>query len=67
MLHALEVTPALRRMGSAAAMVRRAAYWAGEQGATRLSLVVTSANLPARALYASLGLQGVGQYHYRTT
>ncbi len=67
MLHALEVTPALRRMGSAAAMVRRAACWAGEQGATRLSLVVTSANLPARALYASLGLQGVGQYHYRTT
>lgn len=66
MLHALEVTPSLRRLGSAAAMTRRAACWAGEQGAEQLSLVVTSANLPALALYSSLGLQGVGQYHYRT-
>ncbi|MCE6959961.1 GNAT family N-acetyltransferase [Cereibacter sphaeroides] len=65
MLHALEVTPSLRRLGSANNMLRRAACWAQDHGATRFSLVVTSANLPARALYASLGLQVVGQYHYR--
>ncbi|MGP3696937.1 GNAT family N-acetyltransferase [Rhodobacter sp. NSM] len=65
MVHALEVTPALRRLGSAQAMMRRAACWAEEQGAAWLSLVVTCANGPARGLYASLGMEEVGTYHYR--
>lgn len=65
MLHALEVSPAFRRQGSAHNILRAAAGWAQQQGAAALSLVVTTANQPARALYASLGLQVVGQYHYR--
>jgi len=28
-------------------------------------VAVTEANAPARALYASLGMKAVGQYHYR--
>lgn len=65
MLHALEVRLAARRQGSANNILRCAAGWALDHGATTLSLVVTEANAPARALYASLGMAVVGQYHYR--
>jgi N-acetylglutamate synthase len=65
MLHALEVLDARRRQGAGLAMLRAAANWAEAQGATRFSLVVTRANAGARALYASLGMAVVGQYHYR--
>lgn len=65
MLHALEVRPALRRQGVGAILMRAAANWATEQGADHLSLVVTARNAAARALYARLGMQVVGQYHYR--
>lgn len=65
MLHGLEVTPALRRKGSARHILHAAAVWAKAEGATDLALAVTTANVPARALYASIGMQVVGQYHYR--
>jgi len=65
MLHALEVTPGQRRQGSANNILRVAAGWAQNQGAITFSLVVTEANTAAHALYASLGMQVVGQYHYR--
>lgn len=65
MLHALEVTPGLRRQGSAHNMLRAAAIWAHDQGAETLSLVVTQANEPARRLYISFGMKVVGHYHYR--
>ena len=65
MLHALEVAPGLRRQGSAQNMLRAAAKWAQGQGAATLSLVVTEANAPARALYARLGMVETGRYHYR--
>jgi len=65
MLHALEITPACRRQGSAHHILQAAAHWALDRGGETLALVVTAANGPARALYASLGLQPVGHYHYR--
>lgn len=65
MLHALDVTPVLRRKGAARHILQAAADWARLQGATDLGLAVTAANVPARALYASFGMQAVGQYHYR--
>jgi ribosomal protein S18 acetylase RimI-like enzyme len=65
MLHALEVRGHLRRQGVGETLLRAAANWAADQGATRLSLVVTERNAAARALYARLGMQVVGQYHYR--
>ncbi|MGB8815125.1 MAG: GNAT family N-acetyltransferase [Paracoccaceae bacterium] len=65
MLHALEVAAHMRRQGSANNILRAAAHWAHDNGATTLSLVVTQANTNARALYASLGMEVVGQYHYR--
>ncbi|MFN6953015.1 MAG: GNAT family N-acetyltransferase, partial [Albidovulum sp.] len=65
MLHALEVRPDQRRRGVGATLLHAAANWAADQGATRLSLVVTRQNSAARALYARLGMGIVGQYHYR--
>lgn len=65
MLHALEITPAMRRQGSAHNILRAAAHWALDQGADSLCLVVTVANDPARRLYASFGMTVVGNYHYR--
>ena len=66
MLHALEVAPAMRRQGVAHNILRAAAGWAQDHGADTLVLLVTEANDGARALYASLGMAVVGQYHYRT-
>ena len=65
MLHALAVPEPMRRAGIGRNLLRRAAVWAGENGAITLGLAVTEANAPARALYASLGMKAVGQYHYR--
>ncbi len=64
-LHALEVAPSLRRRGSAGHILRAAAIWAREQGATELALAVTTGNAAAIALYASFGMRVVGHYHYR--
>ena len=65
MLHGLEITPDQRRQGCAAIILRAAAAWARDQGATVLCLVVTEANAAARALYVSAGMEVVGRYHYR--
>lgn len=65
MLHALEVRPEFRRRGAGRNLMCAAACWAGQAGAERLWLLVTEANVPARALYASLGMQQAGHYHYR--
>jgi GNAT superfamily N-acetyltransferase len=65
MLHALEVTPMMRRKGSARHILQSAIQWAQDHGATDIGLAVTTANTAARALYASFGMQVVGQYHYR--
>jgi GNAT superfamily N-acetyltransferase len=66
MLHALEVTPALRRQGTAHNILRAAAIWAQDHAAHTLCLLVTEGNERARRLYASLGMEVVGHYHYRT-
>lgn len=65
MIHAIEVLPRARRKGTARNILRAAASWAQDVGATTFSLVVTEQNAAARALYASLGMQVVGHYHYR--
>ena len=65
MIHALEVAQEHRRKGMARHLTRAAAFWAKDQGASYLTLLTTQANTPANALYASLGMTLVGQYHYR--
>jgi GNAT superfamily N-acetyltransferase len=65
MLHALEVSPRHRRQGSAQNILNAAAAWTVAHGGDTLSLVVIEANVAARCLYASRGMQVVGKYHYR--
>lgn len=65
MIHALEVLEAHRRKGMGRYLTQHAAHWAAQQGATHLSVLCTQANTEANALYSSLGMTLVGQYHYR--
>ncbi|WP_343080631.1 GNAT family N-acetyltransferase [Ostreiculturibacter nitratireducens] len=66
MLHALHVIPSQRRQGIATHMMREAARWAQDVGAKQLSVLVTQANADAAALYASLEMEVVGHYYYRS-
>lgn len=65
MVHAIEVRATHRRLGAGEMLVRGAASFAAENGASWLALAVTEANVPARALYAKLGMAEAGRYHYR--
>ena len=65
MVHAVEVLPHQRKQGMAGWIMRLAAFWARDNGASHIAVVCTQANTAANALYASLGMPLVGQYHYR--
>jgi len=65
MVHAVEVLEHQRRQGVAKWLMRRAAFWAERQGADRLAVLCTKANVGANRLYQSLGFAHVGDYHYR--
>ncbi len=61
------VLPALRRNGIARQLVAAAAAYGESMGAARLTLSTATDNVPAQALYASLGWQKDEQffvYHY---
>jgi len=65
MLHAMEVATAFRRRGLARKMIAAVGHWAADHGASHVALLVTKANAGANALYASMGFEVVGEYHYR--
>jgi len=65
MVHALEVRTPHRRAGMGRHLMIEAAFWAGDQGAAHLAVICTKANAAANALYTSLGMALVGEYHYR--
>ncbi len=65
MVHALEVLGRHRREGVGRNMMRQAAFWAADHGATHMSVICTQANSAANALYSSMSYTLVGQYHYR--
>lgn len=65
MVHAVEVLPHQRQQGVAGWIMRRAAFWAAEQGAQMMTVLCTSDNNGANALYHSLGMTRVATYHYR--
>ena len=65
MVHALEIAKPHRRKGMGVWLMRQAAHWARANGAEWMSVLCTQANDGANGLYASLGMQVVGQYHYR--
>jgi GNAT superfamily N-acetyltransferase len=65
MLHAMEVATAFRRRGLARKMIAAVGHWAADHGTSHVALLVTRANAGANALYASMGFEVVGEYHYR--
>ncbi|WP_170603015.1 GNAT family N-acetyltransferase [Ruegeria arenilitoris] len=65
MVHALEILPQHRRQGLGQWAMRAAAFWASDNKADTLSVICTKSNLGANSLYQSLGMQIVGEYHYR--
>lgn len=65
MVHAVEIMAHQRRSGAGSWAMRAAAFWAKENGAHSLSVMCTKQNAPANALYTSLGMECVGEYHYR--
>lgn len=65
MMHALEIIPPSRRAGMGRAMTVHAAQWGARNGADTFALLCVEQNLPATALYQKLGMEIVGQYHYR--
>ena len=70
-MEALRIGPILPSLaGTLAVFVilcapRQAALWSVQNGGTWISALCTQANTGANALYSSLGLGVVGQYHYR--
>lgn len=65
MVHALEIAAEHRQKGLGGWMMRCAALWAADQGATRIAVAATEDNAGANALYAALKMQVAGRYHYR--
>ena len=65
MVHAIEVAARFRRKGLGRHMLTACAFWAVAREIETLALLVTRANAVARGLYASLGMEPVGEYHYR--
>ena len=65
MVHAVEVLPHQRRQGVAQWMMRKAAFWGAEQGATRIAVLCVAQNHAALSLYRALGFAEAGHYHYR--
>ena len=60
----LKTRPLLPALGVAGWMIRQAALWSREHGATRLGLAVSRANVAARATWDRLGLAEVAGYSY---
>jgi GNAT superfamily N-acetyltransferase len=62
-LNDLYVAPSARRMGVGERLLKAASDHALQMGAVRLSLTTNVQNLPAQALYASMGWARDQKYH----
>lgn len=65
MAHAVEVLARERRRGVAERMMRAAAWWGLQHGASTFCVLTTQANSGAQSLYRKLGMETGAQYHYR--
>jgi GNAT superfamily N-acetyltransferase len=64
-VHSVFVASDRRGQGLGMALMQGIARWAADQGAQQMALAVTTANVPARQLYARLGMDEIGASHYR--
>ncbi|WP_069299019.1 GNAT family N-acetyltransferase [Neptunicoccus sediminis] len=65
MAHAVEVLTRVRRRGVAENLMRAAAGWGVENGATVFAVLATQSNTGAQSLYRKMGMETATQYHYR--
>lgn len=65
MVHALHLRAKYRGKGLGSWMMRAASFWAQKHGARWMSVVCTQDNAGANGLYAALGMEHIGRYHYR--
>lgn len=65
MIHGVETLAEHRRKGVGRWMMRAACNWCLENGIEWLTLITVNENVAANALYTSIGMSAVGQYHYR--
>ncbi|MDG2406796.1 MAG: GNAT family N-acetyltransferase [Paracoccaceae bacterium] len=65
MVHAIEVLADQRGQKVATWLMRAAAFWAADHGASQIAVLCRKANSAANGLYSSLGMQLSGFYHYR--
>lgn len=65
MAHAVEVSQDHRRQGLGRKIMHQIAGWADQQGADYMAVITVVENTAARTLYQNLGLQEIGNYHYR--
>jgi len=65
MAHAVEVSQDHRRKGLGRKIMHQIAGWADQRGADYMAVITVTENTAARTLYQNLGLQEIGNYHYR--
>ncbi|MEM1302554.1 MAG: GNAT family N-acetyltransferase [Pseudomonadota bacterium] len=65
MIHGVETLSAYRRKGVGRWIMVAACNWCVENRIDWLTLITVNSNVAANALYTSIGMTAVGQYHYR--
>ena len=65
MVHALIVDHKCRRQGMGKFVMQKAGAWARQQGAESVAVLCTKQNQSANNFYKTLGMQVIGEYHYR--
>ena len=65
MVHALIVDHNCRRQGMGKFVMQKAGAWARQQGAESVAVLCTKQNQSANNFYKTLGMQVIGEYHYR--
>ena len=65
MVHALIVDQKYQRQGMGKFVMQKAGAWAHQQGAESVAALCTKHNQSANNFYKILGMQVIGEYHYR--
>ena len=65
MVHALIVDRKFQRQGMGKHVMQKVGVWAHQQGAESVVVLCTKQNQSANNFYKTLGMQVIGEYHYR--
>ena len=65
MVHALVVDHKFQRQGMGKHVMQKVGAWAHQKGAESVVVLCTKQNQSANNFYKILGMQVIGEYHYR--